>query len=87
MPKKTKAVYTIITTYALQRDMIFTLQGDAAKSFISAVNTRTGEYHEIPFKNDMYSDFLYTCEGFIKEHFGRHLIYYARKSYQKGEER
>lgn len=85
MPKKTKAVYTITSTYAIQRDMIFTLQSVAGNSYIDAVNTRSGEYHQIPFKNDIYSDFLFTCESFIKAHFGKHLIHYVRKSYQKGE--
>ena len=85
MQKKTKAVYTITSTYDIQRDMIFTLQERPGRNCIEAVNTRTGEYHQIPYVNDMYSDFLYTCECFIKEHFGKHLIYYVRKSYQKGE--
>ena len=85
MPKKTKAVYTITSTYAIQRDMIFTLSESVGRNYIEAVNTRTGEYHQIPFKKDIYSDFLYTCEKFIKEHFGKHLIHYVRKSYQKGE--
>ena len=85
MPRNTKAVYSITTTYDIQRDMIFTLS--AGQNYITAVNSRTGEYHQIAFKNDMYSDFLYTCESFINEHFGKHLIYYVRKSYQKGEER
>ena len=85
MPKKTKAVYTITSTYAIQRDMIFTLSEGVGRNYIEAVNSRTGEYHQIPFKNDGYGDFLYACECFIKEHFGKHLIYYVRKSYQKGE--
>ncbi len=86
MPKKTKAVYTITSTYGMQRDMFFTLQCNIGRSYIEAVNSRTGEYHQIPYKNDAYSDFLYACEKFIKEHFGKHLIHYVRKSYQRGEE-
>ena len=85
MKKKTKAIYTITSTYSIQRDMIFTLQNNSGRSFIEAINTRTGEYHQIPFKNDIYSDFLYRCECFIKEHFGVHLIHYYRKFYQRGE--
>lgn len=85
MPKNTKAVYSITTTYAIQRDMIFTLQEGVGRNYIEAVNSRTGEYHKIPFNNDYYGDFLYTCECFIKEHFGKHLIYYVRKSYHRGE--
>ena len=85
MPKKTKAVYTITSTYDIQRDMIFTLSEGVGRNYIEAVNSRTGEYHQIPYKNDIYSDFLYACECFIKEHFGKHLIYYVRKSYQRGE--
>ena len=85
MPKKTKAVYDVVTTYGMHREMIFTLQSVAGRSYIEAVNTRTGEYHQIPYKNDIYNDFLYTCEKFIKEHFGKHLIFYTRKSYQRGE--
>ena len=86
MPKKTKAVYDVVTTYGMHRDMIFTLHTETYKNYISVVNTRTGEYHQIPYKNDNYDDFLYTCECFIKEHFGIYLNYYLRKSYQKGEE-
>ena len=85
MPKKTKAIYTNTTTYSMQRDIIFTLHEGAGKNYIEAVNSRTGEYHQIPYKNDIYSDFLYACEKFIKEHFEKHLIYYVQKSYQKGE--
>ena len=40
----------------------------------------------IPYENDIYSDFLYTCECFIKEHFGKHLIYYVQKSYQRADQ-
>ena len=65
MTKKTKAVYTITSTYAIQRDMIFTLSEGVGRNYIEAVNTRTGEYHQIPYKNDIYNDFLYTCEKFI----------------------
>ena len=85
MPKKTKAVYTITSTYDIQRDMIFTLSEGVGRNYIEAVNSRSGEYHQIPYKNDGYNDFLYACECFIKEHFGEHLIYYVRKSYQRGE--
>ena len=85
MLKRTKAVYTITSTYDIQRDMIFTLSEGAGRNYIEAVNSRTGEYHQIPYKNDIYNDFLYTCEKFIKEHFGKHLIYFTQKSYQKGE--
>lgn len=85
MPKKIKVVYTITSTYDIQRNMIFTLQNSLGKSYIEAVNTRTGEYHQIPYNNDGYGDFLYTCECFIKEHFGKHLIYFTQKSYRKGE--
>ena len=85
MKKSTKAVYTITTTYGLNRDMIFSIPRESHRGYIEAVNTRTGEYHQIPYKNDGYGDFLYTCECFIKEHFGKHLIYYKKKSYQKGD--
>ena len=85
MKKSKKAVYTITTTYGLNRDMIFTIPRGSHQGYIEAVNTRTGEYHQIPYKNDAYSDFLYSCEKFIKEHFGKHLINYIRISYQKGE--
>ena len=86
MMKKTKAVYDVVTTYGMHREMIFTLQTGSGKSFISVINTRTGEYHQIPYKKDFDSYFLYTCECFIKEHFGKHLNYYIRKKYQEGEE-
>ena len=85
MPKKTKAVYDVVTTYGMHREMIFTLSEGAGRNYIEAVNSRTGEYHQIPYKNDGYSDFIYTCERFIKNHFGIHLSYYLRKSYQRGE--
>lgn len=85
MPKKTKAVYTITSTDDIQRDMIFTLQNTLGRSYIEAVNTRTGEYHEIPYKKEFDNDFIYKCEFFIAQHFGKHLIHYAMKSYQKGE--
>ena len=52
MPKKTKAVYDVVTTYGMHRDMIFTLHTETYKNYISVVNTRTGEYHQIPYKND-----------------------------------
>ena len=85
MQKKTKAVYDVVTTYGMHREMIFTLPEEAGRNYIKAVNTRTGEYHQIPYKNDGFGDFLYTCECFIKEHFGKHLNYYLQKSYQRGE--
>jgi len=85
MLKKTKAVYDVVTTYGMHREMIFTLSEGAGRNYIEAVNSRTGEYHQIPYKNDGYSDFLYACECFIKKHFGKHLIHYVKKSYQKGE--
>ena len=85
MPKKTKAVYTITTTYGLQRDMIFTLSEGIGRNYIEAVNSRTGEYHQIPYKKDFSGDFIYKCEFFIAQHFGEHLSYYLRKSYQEGE--
>ncbi len=86
MPKKTKAVYDVVTTYGMHREMIFTLHNETYKHYIGAVNTRTGEYHQIPYKKDFYNDFAYTCEAFIKDHFGKHLSYYLQKSYQEGEE-
>ena len=85
MPKKTKAVYDVVTTYGMHREMIFTLSESTGHNYIEAVNSRTGEYHHIPYKKDFDSYFLYTCECFIKEHFGKHLSYYLRKSYQRGE--
>ena len=85
MLKKTKAVYDVVTTYGMHREMIFTLPEEAGRNYIEAVNTRTGEYHQIPYKNDGYGDFIYTCERFIENQFGIHLSYYLRKSYQKGE--
>ena len=86
MPKKTKAVYTITSTYDIQRDMIFTLSEGVGRSYIEAVNSRTGEYHQIPYKKEFSGDFTYKCEFFIAQHFGEHLSYYLRKSYQEGEE-
>ena len=86
MPKKTKAVYTITSTYAIQRDMIFTLSEGVGRNYIEAVNSRTGEYHQIPYKKDFSGDFIYKCEFFIAQHFGEHLSYYLRKSYQEGDE-
>lgn len=86
MAKKTKAVYDVVTTYGMHREMIFTLYNEAYKSYIGAVNTRTGEYHQIPYKKEFSGDFIYTCERFIEEHFGIHLNYYIKKSYQEGEE-
>ena len=59
MPKKTKAVYDVVTTYGMHRDIIFTLHNETYKNYISVVNTRTGEYHQIPYKNDGYGNFLY----------------------------
>lgn len=86
MQKKTKAVYDVVTTYGMHREMIFTLQSGSLKNYIEAVNTRTGEYHQIPYKKDFSGDFTYKCEFFIAQHFGEHLSYYLRKSYQEGEE-
>ena len=86
MAKKTKAVYDVVTTYGMHREMIFTLQSGTFKNYIEAVNTRTGEYHQIPYKKEYYGDFIYKCEFFIAQHFGEHLSYYLRKSYQEGEE-
>ena len=86
MTKKTKAVYDVVTTYGMHREMIFTLNSNTCKSYIEAVNTRSGEYHQIPYKKDFYNDFLSTCEFFIARHFGKHLSYYTRKSYQEGNE-
>ena len=85
MPRKTKAVYDVVTTYGMHREMIFTLNSDTCKNYIEAVNTRTGEYHQIPYKKDFSSDFIYVCERFIEEQFGIHLNYFLRKSYQEGE--
>ena len=87
MQKKTKAIYTVTSTYDIQRNIIFTLNQSTGKNYIEAVNSRTGEYHQIPFKNDGYNDFLYACECFIKEHFGKHLIYFERKLFQRGDEK
>ena len=86
MQKKTKAVYDVVTTYGMHREMNFTLQNGSLKNYIEAVNTRTGEYHQIPYKKDFSGDFIYKCEFFIAQHFGEHLSYYLRKSYQEGEE-
>ena len=86
MQKKTKAVYDVVTTYGMHREMIFTLQSGSLKNYIEAVNTRTGEYHQIPYKKDFSGDFICNCEFFIAQHFGEHLSYYLRKSYQEGEE-
>ena len=86
MQKKTKAVYDVVTTYGMHREMIFTLQSGSLKNYIEAVNTRTGEYHQIPYKKEFSGDFTYKCEFFIAQHFGQHLSYYLRKSYQEGEE-
>ena len=84
MPKKTKAVYDVVTTYGMHREMIFTLSNETCKNYIEATNTRTGEYHQIPF-NLIYDDFICKCEFFIANHFGKHLSYYLLKSYQKGD--
>ena len=84
MAKKTKAIYDVVTTYGMHREMIFTLHNETCKSHISVINTRTGEYHQITYKRD-FDDFLFTCEVFIKKHFGVHLNYFIRKSYQVGE--
>ena len=86
MPKKTKAVYDVVTTYGMHREMIFTLQSGSLKNYIEAVNSRTGEYHQIPYKKDFSGEFIYVCERFIEEQFGIHLNYYIKKSYQEGEE-
>ena len=86
MPRNTKAVYHIVTTYGIDGEMVFTLNKNLSQNKIVAVNSKTGQYHFIPYVNDIYSDFLYTCESFIKEHFGKHLIYYVQKSYQRGEQ-
>lgn len=83
MPKKTKAVYDVVTTYGMHREMIFTLQSGSLKNYIEAVNTRTGEYHQILYKKNFHNDFIYKCEFFIAQHFGEHLSYYLRKSYQE----
>ena len=85
MPRNTKAVYHIVTTFGMDGEMVFTINKNLSQNKIIAVNSKTGKYHFIPYANDIYSDFLYTCECFIKEHFGKHLIYYARKSYHRGE--
>ena len=58
MPKKTKAVYDVVTTYDMHREMIFTLYNEAYQSYIGAVNTRTGEYHQIPYKKEFSGDFI-----------------------------
>lgn len=86
MAKKTKAVYDVVTTYGMHREMIFTLHSETCKSYIEAINKRSGEYHQIPYKKDYFNDFLSACEFFIARHFGEHLSYYKRISYQKGEE-
>ena len=86
MPKKTKAVYDVVTTYGMHREMIFTLSEGAGHNYIEAVNSRTGEYHQIPYKKDFSGEFIYVCERFIEEQFGIHLNYYIKKSYQEGEE-
>ena len=69
--------------YAILRDIIFTFSEGVGQNYIEAVNFRTEEYYQISNKNYIYSDFIYTCECFTKEHFGKHLIHYVRKSYQK----
>ena len=84
--KKTKAVYDVVTTYGMHREMIFTINNIGGKDYIEAVNTRSGEYHQIPYKKEFHNDFIYKCEFFIAQHFGEHLSYYLRKSYQEGEE-
>ena len=86
MPKKTKAVYDVVTTYGMHREMIFTLDSDTCKNYIEAVNTRSGEYHQIPYKKEFHNDFIYKVEFFIAQHFGEHLSYYTRKSYQEEKE-
>lgn len=86
MPKLTRVIYDVVTTYGMHRDMIFTLHNETYKNYISVVNTRTGEYHQIPYKKDFSGDFIHVCERFIEEHFGIHLTYYLRKSYQEGYE-
>lgn len=86
MPKNTKAVYDVVTTYGMHREMIFTLHSETGKNYIEAVNTRSGEYHQIPYKKEYCGDFIYVCERFIEEHFGIHLVNYIKKSYQEGEE-
>ena len=86
MAKKTKAIYDVVTTYGMHLEIIFTLNSDTCKSYIEAVNTRTGKYHQIPYKKDFHNDFIYKCELFIAQHFREHLTYYKRKSYQEGEE-
>ena len=87
MPKKTtKAIYDVVTTYGMHREMIFRLHSETGKHYIEAINARTGEYHQIPYRKDYGNDFLYSCEAFIKKHFGVHLNYFIKKSYQEGEE-
>lgn len=86
MPKKTKAVYDVTTTFGMHRDMIFTLNAEIGKNYIQVVNSRTGEFHQIPHQKEFQEDFLYKCEIFIIEHFGKHLCCFKRKLYQKGEE-
>ena len=86
MPKKTKAVFDVVTTYGMHREMIFTLHSETCKNYIAVVNTRTGEYHQIPYEKEYNGDFIIVCELFLRRHFGEHLSYFLRKSYQKGEE-
>ena len=83
--KKTKAVYDVVTTYGMHRDMIFTVNNIGGRDFIEAVNTRSGEYHQIPYKKEFHNDFIYKVEFFIARHFGEHLSYYIQKSYQEGD--
>lgn len=84
MPKRTKAVYDVVTTYGMHRELIFTLHTENGRSYINVVNTRSGEFHQEPYKKDFYQDFIVKCEGFIRVHFGKHLNYFRQVSYQEG---
>ena len=84
MPKKTKAVYDVVTTYGMHRKVIFTLYNENGKNYINIVNTRTGEFNQIPYKKEFYNDFVTKCEEFIRAHFGKYLNYFIQVSYQEG---
>ena len=58
--KKTKAVYDVVTTYGMHREMIFTVNNIGGRDFIEAVNTRSGEYHQIPYKKEFSGDFIFS---------------------------
>lgn len=83
MPRKTRAIYEVITTYGMHRDVIFTLNNETGKNYIQVVNTRTGEYHQIPYKQEYNNSFIRQCEAFIVQHFGKHLNCFTRIMYQE----